>query len=95
VADSAPGHLPPDAPARPVVLDEDAAAVRDAYKFVREFEAARPDVTVRRPWSAGNHSPRWVIEAPDGTTQACATVTEVRAALERTCPPPAAEAGAP
>jgi hypothetical protein len=91
MAISAFGQYP--GPPAPVVLDDDATAVRDAYKYIREFDAAHPDVTVRRPWSHGNHSPRWVIEAPGGTTQMCATVTEVRDALERDYPPPA-EAGA-
>jgi hypothetical protein len=95
VTSSAPRHHPaPAGPdAEPVALDDNATAIRDAYKYIREFEAARPDVTVRRPWSHGNHSPRWVIQAPGGTTQTCATVTAVRDALERDYPPPAPEAG--
>jgi hypothetical protein len=94
---SAPGHHPaPAGPdSGPVALDDHATAIRDAYKYIREFDAARPDVTVRRPWSRANHSPRWVIQAPDGTTQTHATVTAVRTALERDYPPPAPEAGAP
>jgi hypothetical protein len=87
-------HAPAGPYAEPVALDDAATAIRDAYKYIRDFDTARPDVTVRRPWSHGNHSPRWVIEAPDGTTRTSATVTGVRHALERDYPP-SAEAGTP
>jgi hypothetical protein len=107
MANSGFGYYPaPPAPgAQPLILDDDTAQVRDAYAFVRACEAAHPEITVRRPWSHGDHSPRWVLAAPDGTRH-LAAVTDVRDALERDYPPapaaqddpaasPAAEAGAP
>jgi hypothetical protein len=95
VANSSFGRYPdPAGPdAEPIVLAPDATAIRDAYAYVRACEAGHPGVTVRRPWSRGNHSPHFVIEA-HGTTRTCATVTDVRAALERDFPS-AAEAGTP
>ena len=79
-----PGPVGQDA--EPVALDPAADELRAAYKFVRDCEAAHPgEVTVQRPWSHGNHSPRWLL------TRTCPDVHAVRAALERDYPAPPAE----
>ena len=74
----------------PVELDPHAAELRDAYKFVRDCEAAHPgELTVLRPWSHGNHTSRWLL------TRTCLDVLAVRAALENDFPAPPAEGTAP
>ena len=98
MAISAFGHYPAPDPAgqatEPVVLDAAAAEVRAAYQFVRAFEAAHPEVTVRRPWSRGNHRPRWHLVGPAGTRE-LRTVLDVHAAIESDYPAPPAEGSTP